>query len=179
MNGVLAPLFYVSPVQINFQVPWEALGQIRPVIVTVNGSPSVAQPINVWSVSPGIFSLDASGSGQGAIQIANTATFATQARPAHRGEFLTIYCSGLGDVAPRPATGAPASGDTLSNTLLMPSVTIGGVSAFVTFSGLSPGFTGLYQVNIQVPDAAPTGGRVPVILSIGGLNSNAVTIAVQ
>jgi len=187
VNGILAPLFYVSPTQINFQVPWELLGQNRSFIVTVNGSSSVPQTVNSLVVSPGIFSINSSGSGQGAIQIANTAILAAPAnilpsalsRPAKHGEFLSIYCSGLGDVFPRPATGAAASGSPLSNTLLTPSVTMSGVSALVTFSGLSPGFAGLYQVNVQVPDAAPTGGQVQVVMMINGFTSNAVTIAVQ
>ena len=58
-------------------------------------------------------------------------------------------------------------------------VTIGGVSAPAIFSGLSPGFVGLYQVNVQVPLNAPVGNAVPVVLSIGGAASNTVTIAVQ
>jgi uncharacterized protein (TIGR03437 family) len=188
-NGILAPLFYVSATQINFQLPWELLGQSRAsIIVTVNGSASAAQTIlPPQAVSPGIFTLNSMGSGQGAIQIANTAIFAAPpnilpaalARPANRGEFITIYCSGLGDVSPRPATGAAAPGNPLSNTLLMPSVMIGGASALVTFAGLSPGFVGLYQVNVQVPDASPTGEEVQVVMTIGGVNSNTVTIAVQ
>ena len=187
-NAIPVPLFFVSPTQINFQLPWELLGQNQASIVaTVSGSPSAPQTVSVLGVSPGIFSTNSSGSGQGAIQISNTAIFAAPAnsiqgapaRPAQRAEFLTIYCSGLGDVSPRPATGAPASGNPLSNTLLMPSVTIGGASVPVSFAGLSPGFVGLYQVNVQVPSGAPSGGQVPVVMTIGGVSSNTVTIAVQ
>jgi len=58
-------------------------------------------------------------------------------------------------------------------------LTIGGVPATVSFSGMSPGFVGLYQVNAQVPAAAAIGDAVPVALSIGGVSSNAVTIAVS
>jgi uncharacterized protein (TIGR03437 family) len=189
VNGVLAPLFFVSPAQINFQLPWESVGQNQAgIAVTVNGSASTPQIISLRAVSPGIFSINSSGSGQGAIQIANAAIFAApdasipgaQTRPAKRGEFLTIYCSGLGDVSPRPATGAAAGGNPVSNTLLTPSVTVGGVSApVVSFAGLSPGFVGLYQVNVQVPDAAPTGGQIQLVMTIGGVSSNTVTIAVQ
>ena len=187
-NGILTPLFFVSPTQINFQLPWELLGQSQAsFVVTVNGSSSIPQTISLRAVSPGIFSTNSSGSGQGAVQIANTAIFAApsgsisgaQARPALRGEFLSIYCSGLGDVSSRPATGAGASGSPLSGTLLIPTVSIGGVSALVSFGGLSPGFVGLYQVNVQVPNGAPTGGQVPVVMVIGGVSSNTVTIAVQ
>lgn len=58
-------------------------------------------------------------------------------------------------------------------------MTIGGAGATASFSGLSPGFVGLYQVNAQVPEDVPTGDAVPVILTIGGVTSNTVTIAVQ
>jgi uncharacterized protein (TIGR03437 family) len=61
----------------------------------------------------------------------------------------------------------------------MPLVTVGGVNASVSFSGLAPGYVGLYQVNVQVPANAPSGDAVPVILNIGGVTANTVTIAVQ
>jgi uncharacterized protein (TIGR03437 family) len=187
-NGTLVPLFFVSPTQINFQAPWELLGAQASIVVTVNGSASSAQAVSLQTASPGIFSLDSSGAGQGAIQISNTAIFAAAAgsvppgaigRPVNPGEFLTIYCSGLGYVSPQPATGAAAPSGALSNTQLTVTSTIGGASAPVTFAGLSPGFVGLYQVNVQVPNAAPAGSQVPVVITAGGVVSNAVTIAVQ
>jgi len=67
----------------------------------------------------------------------------------------------------------------LSTTPVTPSVTIGGVPAAVSFSGLAPGFLGLHQVNVQVPPDAPAGDAVLVSLAIGGTASNTVTIAVQ
>jgi uncharacterized protein (TIGR03437 family) len=188
VNGIAVPLFYVSPKQINFQLPWELLGQSQAsVVVTTNGFTSAPQTVTLRTVAPGIFSTDSSGSGQGAIQISNTAIFAAPAgsipgnlaRPAMRGESVTIYCSGLGDVSPRPATGAPSAIIPLSGTLLTPSVTIGGAPALVSFAGLTPGFVGLYQVNAQVPNATPSGGQVQLMMTIGGVSSNTVTIAVQ
>jgi len=187
-NGTLVPLFFVSPTQINFQVPWELLGAQASIVVMANGSASTAQPVSLHTASPGIFSLDSSGSGQGAIQIANTTLFAATAgsvppgavgRPVNLGESLTIYCSGLGYVSPQPATGAAAPSSQLSNTQLVVTATIGGASSPVTFAGLSPGFVGLYQVNVQVPNAAPAGTHVPVVITVGGVISNTVTIAVQ
>jgi uncharacterized protein (TIGR03437 family) len=187
VNGILAPLFFVGPGQINFQIPWEVLGQSpASVVTTVNGSASAARTVNLSALSPGIFTTNSSGSGQGAILIAGTTLFAAQAgslnvlsRPVQRGEYLLIFCSGLGDVSPRPATGAASPGSPPSNTLLAPSVTIGGASALVSFAGLAPGLVGLYQVNVQVPAAAPSGNQVAVVMSINGTSSNTVTIAVQ
>jgi uncharacterized protein (TIGR03437 family) len=78
-----------------------------------------------------------------------------------------------------PENGFPAPLGTLLRTVVTPSVTIGGFPAAVDFSGLAPGFVGLYQVNAQIPANAPSGNEVPVVLSIGGVASNTVTIAVQ
>ena len=92
---------------------------------------------------------------------------------------MQIYGTGLGPVTNQPASGDPAPSDPLSETVMTPTVTIGGVSATVNFSGLAPGFVGLYQVNATVPDNVPTGDAVPVVLNIGGAASNTVTIAVH
>ena len=79
----------------------------------------------------------------------------------------------------RPPSGSAAGSDPLSDTLATPTVMIGGVAAPVSFSGLAPGFVGLYQVNVPVPDNVPSGPAVSVVVTIGGVNSNTVTIAVQ
>ena len=78
----------------------------------------------------------------------------------------------------QPGTGSPGLSDPLSWSTT-PTVMIGGAPADVWFSGLAPGYVGLYQVNAQVPAGSATGHEVPVVVSIGGVDSNAVTIAVQ
>jgi uncharacterized protein (TIGR03437 family) len=188
LNGVAAPLFFVSAAQINFQIPWEVLGQTQASItVTVNGVTSPAQTLSLAPYAPGIFTTNQAGTGQGVIAIATSGELAAPAgsipgrtsRPAKRGEFISIYCSGLGPVSNPPASGAPATGSPLSLTTKNPTVTIGGVSAPINFSGLTPGFVALYQVNAQVPDNAPVGDAVNLVLTIEGVASNTVTIAVQ
>lgn len=101
------------------------------------------------------------------------------ARPARRRDIVSIFCTGLGTVTNQPASGTAATADPLSKTFATPTVTMAGVEAPVLFSGLAPEFAGLYQVNVEVPEAAPTGDAVDVVLLIGGVNSNTVTIAVQ
>ncbi len=138
-------------------------------------------------IAPGLFSVFQNGRGQGAILIGATGEVAAPsgsipglgARPANRGEFISIFCTGLGVVTNSPASGAVAVISPLSETTALPSVTIGGVPAMVSFSGLAPGFAGLYQVNVQVAENAPTGDAVELVLTIGGVTSNTVTIAVQ
>jgi uncharacterized protein (TIGR03437 family) len=67
----------------------------------------------------------------------------------------------------------------LVSTAVLPTATIGGQPAVVLFSGLAPGFVGLYQVNVTVPANAPSGSAVPLVLTINGVASNTVTIAIQ
>jgi len=140
--------------------------------------------VNIAPFAPGLFTLNATGTGQGAVLISGTAQFAAPlsvpgSRPALRGEFISIYGTGLGAVSNQPATGAAAQANPPSVTTSTPTVTIGGILAPVSFSGLAPGAVGLYQVNVQVPTGTPAGNAVPVTLSIGGVTSNTVTIAVQ
>ena len=185
-NGIAAPLFTASAGQINAQVPFEVPMGAVSVQIRRGSRVSAAQTVTVAPTSPGIFTLNQQGAGQGAVLISNTGIFAApsgsipgqQARPINRGEFMSLFCSGLGDVTNRPPSGAPPAGGGLSVTIATPTVTIGGVTTPVSFSGLTS-FVGLYQVNVPVPANAPVGSAVPVVLSIGGVTSNTVTIAVE
>jgi uncharacterized protein (TIGR03437 family) len=185
IGGRAAPLFFVSPSQVNLQIPWELAGQSQAsVLATVGSVVSNQQSVSLAPFAPGLFTFNGSGSSQGTILIAGTSLFAGPpsvpgSRPAHPGEFISIYATGLGAVSNQPATGMAAQSSPLSFTIATPTVTIGGTLAYVSFSGLAPGGVGLYQVNVQVPVGAPTGDAVAVILSIGGVASNTVTIAVQ
>ncbi len=187
-NGIPAPLFSSFPAQLNVEIPEELTGATSAtVLVTVGGRTSASQTVPLGPDSPGIFTIPSGGTGQGAVQIANTVIFAApsgsipgaQARPANPGDFLTIYCTGLGAVTNPPATGAPAPSNPLSTTTATPQVTIGGIPAYVNFFGLAPGYVGLYQINAQVPAGSPAGGAVPLVLTIGGRSSNTVSVAIS
>jgi len=188
VNNQQAPLFFVSPNQINFQMPWELAGSPQASItVTVNGVVGGLFTAPMAPFAPGLFSTNSTGSGQGAISISASGELAasigsipgSRARPAKRGEFVSIFCTGLGPVLNAPPTGAAVPANPLASTLTSPLVTIGGIPATMTFAGLAPSFVSLYQVNVQVPDNVQTGNAIPVVLSIGGVISNTVTIAVQ
>jgi uncharacterized protein (TIGR03437 family) len=180
IGGRVSPLYFASPGQVNLQIPWSLAGLTQaPIQATVDGDASNLQMVSLAPFGPGIFTLDATGTGQGAVLIAPTAQLAAPGTPVLRGEYISIFCTGLGAVTNEPATGAPALATPLSFTLTLPTVTIGGAEAEVTYSGLAPGFAGLYQVNAIVPEGASAGNAVPVVLSIGGVTSNTVTIAVQ
>ena len=185
VNGEAVPLFSVSPFQVNFQVPWELSGQTTATIaVTVGGVQSAPQSISLAPMAPALFM--SSSTGQGAIVITSSGELAAPAgsinggaaRPVHKGESVSIYSTGLGNVANRPSTGdKPPGGLCVSTTT--PVVTIGGVRANVAFSGLAPGTVGLYIVNAEVPEGAATGNAVPVSITMGGAASNTVTVAIE
>jgi hypothetical protein len=129
------------------------------------------------SLEPGIFAV--SPQGQGAIVDAISGQIISSTNPAIAGTtYIAIYSTGLGPVTNQPKTGAVASGSQLSYTMRIPTVTIGGVPAFVLYSGLAPTFIGLYQINVQVPAGVASGSAVPVIVSTGGVVAKAVTLAV-
>lgn len=138
----------------------------------------VRQTITIATAAPGIFTTNQQGTGAGAILHAGDFRTVSESAPARPGEFISIFCTGLG-----PLTSPVADGNAAPypppETILTPEVRVGGIVANVSFSGLAPGFVGLYQVNIQVPLAAPTGNAVPLVLTSGGVSSNIVTIAIQ
>jgi uncharacterized protein (TIGR03437 family) len=165
IGGQVTPLFFASPGQINLQIPWTLAGQSQAMLTATVGAPgatsSTQQMVSLAPFAPGIFTLNVGMT------------------PTTAGQFITIYCTGLGPVSNQPAAGIAGSANPLSVTLTAPGVTIGGVVAPVSFSGLAPGAVGLYQVNVQVPTGVPVGAAVPVILTIGGVASNTLTIAVH
>jgi len=179
-DGVPAPLFFTSSGQVNVQVPWELAGLLQTSAnVTLNGQTSVPQSVNLTTYAPGIFTMNAQGSGQGAI-LDSSYRLIDSTNGASRGHTVAlIFCTGLGPVYNQPGTGEPAPPKPLAETTTTPIVTIGGVPALVSFSGMAPGYVGLYQVNALVPEGSAVGNVVPVTLSIGGAISNTVTIAVE
>lgn len=169
---------YVSPAQVNIQVPWELQGyssaQMKVTLYEYGFGNVVSVP--VANFAPAIFPY-------GNIAAAANATngsIITATNPAPRGTFIALYCNGLGPVTNQPASGNPAgSGAQLSHTTpSMATVMIGGVAGNVNFSGLTPGYPGLYQVNVQVPTTISAGNQ-PVIVSIGGVSSPALMLPVQ
>jgi uncharacterized protein (TIGR03437 family) len=186
VGGAIAPLFFVSPGQINFQVPLIVSNGPATVTLTIlQGAQAATVPVVIKPYAPSLFTTNAQGTGQASTVIAGTATLAAPAgttgdsRPARTGDFLSIYCTGLGDVTNRPGAGIAAANSPLSQTVATPIVSIGGVQAAVQFSGLAPGFVGLYQVNVQVPAGLTAGDAVPMTLTIGGVASNTATIAIS
>jgi uncharacterized protein (TIGR03437 family) len=139
-NGQTVPLFAVSAGQVNFQVPWELVGHSQASLsVTVNGQTSAPQTVSLAAFSPGIFSMNFQGNGQGAI-LDSSYRLVDSSNPATAGSTVVqIYCTGLGAVTNRPSSGSAALSNPLSYTTTTPTVMIGGTQASVLFSGLAPG----------------------------------------
>lgn len=186
LGGVPLMLEYISPSQINALVPTAAglpLNAPLPLAIQRDGTFSTADiQVSVTQVQPAVFIL--SQYSQGAVLIANTPDVAAPvgflpgSRPAKAGaDYLEIYCNGLGPVNNPPADGQPA-GSPAPQTIATPTVTISGINAPVLFSGLSPGSVALYQIDVQVPAGSQI-GNVPLTVSVGGVLSNTVYVAVD
>lgn len=194
------PLFFVSPGQINFQISWGQEPGTPTMFEIIHGVEISAQSTyTVAPFAPAIFTVNQSGAGQGAIQIASNGMFAAPAgsipgshsTPASRGQEVVIYGTGLGlvDAVVNGILfdGYPAPSNPVANTLTKPTVTFGGIAGQVLFSGLAPGFVGLNQINVNVPSNAPTGNAVNVEISMVDTTvtpnqkyvSNTVTMAIQ
>jgi uncharacterized protein (TIGR03437 family) len=165
INGVSAPLYFVSPGQLNVQIPYETGS--GPAVLGVNNNGQVTSfPFQVAASAPGIFtaqgSLAPSGSGS-------------------PGQTLSMFITGEGDVTQSPGTGAtPAAGTAVSKLprpRLPVTVTVGGVPADVSFVGIPSGLVGVTQINFTVPQSAPAGSQ-PVIVTIGNAASPPATLSV-
>jgi minor extracellular serine protease Vpr len=175
--GISVPghLTYVSPSQVNVQVPWELEGQSSAQVkVAINYSYGNVVTLPLANFAPAFFEVS---TGAVAALDANYKTIGTS-NPAVRGQTIALFANGLGAVINTPASGDPASSTTLSQTTQTPTVTIGGVAAPISFSGLAPGFAGLYQINVTVPSTIGA-GQQPIVVSIGGQASKASGITLQ
>jgi uncharacterized protein (TIGR03437 family) len=172
INGVPAPVLYVSEHQINAQVPYNIPPGPATVMVRVTGVLSPAVPIAVQPAAPGIFTR---AQGQAAALNAD-GSVNTPASPAAVGTIASLFFTGQGPVdQPEDDGDAPDVGARVSATLPV-SATIGGVPAEVRFVGLAPLYPGLAQMNLQIPPLAS--GTHPVVVKIGGVASNTAQLTV-
>ena len=186
IGGQVAPLYFVSPGQINVQVPFGINPNTTHQILVTQGQ-TYSQPIaiDVAAAQPAVFVDTTTSPAQGiVIAVRNVDGVQQQfeakpASPARAGDVLVVYSAGLGPVSPAVETGAAASFTALSNTTNTVQLSIGGRTVTPLFAGLAPGFVGLYQVNASVPAGTPTGNAVPVTLSVAGQTSPVVTIAIE
>ncbi len=191
-NGIAAPLIYAFDQQLAAIVPYavaQLAGKTVQVTVEYQGSASQAVPVNLLATHPALFSLDYTGSGQGAIlnvnDLANCGANLTGCRnspanPAARGSYVALYGTGDG-VTNVPGVDGRISGAPLPAPATPCLVTIAGQPAAVQYCGAAPGATaGLLQVNALIPAGVAPGAAVPVVVTIGGGSSQStISLAVK
>jgi len=181
-------LNYVSPAQLNLQVPWELAGQASAIVKSiVNYTYSPEYTLTLAQYSPGFFVIDTAND-VAALDLSYN--LVNSGNPVARGTYVQLFMNGLGPVncpagppicasANQPADGVGAPSNPLATTVATPTVTIGGQAVTtVEFSGLAPGFVGLYQVNVQVP-AGISAGQQPITCTIGGVTSTTAQLWVK
>jgi uncharacterized protein (TIGR03437 family) len=192
-GGFQAPMVGIAPAlkiggqtldQINAVVPWEVMPGTVPVVVTSSAGASAPVTVSIVAAGPGIFYIATDNSGVNRPLAYNNSdnTFAypsgifgtnLKSRPASiANDILVIWCTGLGAVTVQPPDGAPAtnlSGQFVeSDTVTKPVVLIGGRQANVLFSGLTQ-YPSIYQVNVKLDAATPTGDAVPLQIQMGSV----------
>lgn len=180
VNGIAAPLLYVSPAQINFQVPFEApAGSPVTVQLVQGGQPGPTVTVTFTGYAPAVFTYQRAPGQLDPVIVHTDNTLVTPEKPAAPGEILTIYATGAGSLNNAPPSGAAAPTTPLATTRDLPTVTVGGASAIVQFSGLTPGFVGLLQINIQLPATLPAGPSLPLVITFPGASSAPVNLWVK
>jgi uncharacterized protein (TIGR03437 family) len=176
-NGVAGPLLYAAAGQVGAVVPY-AVGA-GPVQVAVQSAGAASAPVTVASTpaAPGIFTMDGSGLGQAAA-VNQDGTRNGTAAPAAAGSVLSLYTTGAGQTLPAGVDGKLGAAP-LPQPVAPVTVRIGGVAAEVRFAGGAAGqIAGVIQINVVVP--AGLTGAVPVVVTVGGVASQAgVTVAVR
>jgi uncharacterized protein (TIGR03437 family) len=176
-GGISVPghLHFVSPGQINVQVPWELQGQSSVLVkASVGYLPSATYTLPLTTYAPAIFEPNGVAA---AVDYPNYNVI-NQGNPVKPGDIVQLFCGGLGPVTNQPVSGVQAPSDRFQETTTRATVTVAGKPADVFFSGIAPGTVGLYQVNFYVPPGTPSGLQ-PVVVSIGGADSRASVIPIK
>lgn len=179
-DGVAAPLIYARVGQTAAVVPFSTAGkQSTTVWYDYQGYASSAISLSVAPTAPGLFSLDSSGNGPGAILDASYRAISSS-NPAHAGDVILLFATGGGITSPAGSDGQTAPTSPLPRLVANATVKIGRMDCAIQYAGGAPGLIdGVVQINLQVPAGLPSGPQ-PVILTIGGIASpSGVTVAVN
>jgi len=175
IGGLMAPLYFVSPGQINAQVPFElAAGNPYQVIVSANGALSTPNAIQLTSDAPGIAQFAA---GQAIAQHLSDNSLITETSPAKPGENIVFYVAGMGLTNPGVASGIASPSTNLPALLDAATLTLNGAPippANILFAGLTPTLVGLYQIDFQVPANAPNGDLPLVLTQTSGVSNSTI-----
>ena len=175
VNGVDAPLYFVSAAQINFVTPVESQNGVQTVEVVSGGTVVARGTARIFGLAPGL-AADTSPTRQGIIQNQNFSTNSATAR-ARRGEVIVIYATGCGATMPAVQNGVPPT--ELSRAMANVEVYMSVEKAAVQFAGAHPLFPGICQINAVVPDRSFLTGPTPLYVTVGNVPSNLVSFWVE
>jgi uncharacterized protein (TIGR03437 family) len=181
MNGIAAPIYLVSATQVNVLVPYGVganSATSAAIIVTNNGKASNTVTVPLTLSAPGVFTLDSSGTGLGAILHADFSVV-NAASPAKRGETVQIYLTGLGAVTPAVPDGTAGGSSPVSQTNEKVAVFIAGQTTTLLYSGLAPGLPGLYQINVTIPSTLVGSGTLALAIQTPEGFDEQADIAIQ
>lgn len=167
VNNTPVPLQFAGPTQVNVILPDLAPGLYPLTIKNAAGQHTVN--VLIEAAVPALFTQNASGSGPASALNALTGIPVTAAAPLRAGDYVSLYLTGLGLATPNGG---------LSYANVQPTVTVGGKTCAVSFAGRNPSYSGLDQINCQIPTGLASGAQ-PVVVTSGTRTANAVTIAVQ
>jgi uncharacterized protein (TIGR03437 family) len=164
LDGAKLPVLAAFPFQINTQIPpGAASGSAQLQVSGALGTASKSVTVLPWA--PGIFTIGAQGA-----TINQDGSLNSASTPAQRGQYISVYCSGLGATAPQGG---------LQWTATTVTAMVNGASLIPSFSGLAPGFIGVYQVNVTIPANSPPSLAGTLAIRENGQNSNSVPLALQ
>jgi uncharacterized protein (TIGR03437 family) len=174
VNGLAVPILFVSPGQVNAQMPFQEIGDVTLILRTPGGQ-SDNYNLVIQPNAPSVF-LGSAGPDTNVPTVVrdDDNQLVTPSHPIHRksNSALVIYLTGLGPTSPAVGTGQPAPSNPLAYTLTQPTVTLGGVELPVLYSGLAPGLVGVDQINVSVPFNVPEGISVPLAITQGAITTS-------
>jgi uncharacterized protein (TIGR03437 family) len=176
VNGRPAPIYFASPTQINSQAPYETEAGEASITVSTEAGRSVAEFIAISAAAIGVFQFP--GSRQ-AVALNQDNSLNSPEAAEEPGQFLTVFLTGIGAVDPDIATGASAGSATLHRAKAEISATVQGKNAVISFLGLTPGFVGLAQANLQIPDDAEPAAEASLVFSYRGQPMASALISIR
>lgn len=179
-DGFAAPIIYTSATQVAVIAPYNLYGRLSTSIqVQYQGVRSNVLVQRVDNSMPGIFAANSTGRGPGAI-LNQDNSLNTANNPATKGQAIVLFATGEGQTNAEGIDGKIIGTD-LRKSVLPVSVKVGGIDCRVEYQGSAPGLvSGVFQVNVRLPDSVPSGAAVPVSLQVGNaVSQDGITVAIR
>jgi uncharacterized protein (TIGR03437 family) len=173
VNGLPVPILFVSPSQINAQMPFETVGNVAIILRTPGGSSNNFN-LQVLPTAPSVFHSGVAGPNTDVPTVFRNGNgeLVTDSDPIHKNDVLVIFLTGMGATNPAVPTGMPAPVSPLAVALNKPTVTLGNTQLGLLYYGAAPGEVGVYQINVQVPSSVKAGLSVPLTITQGAFSSS-------